>query len=248
MKTAIISFCLLILMVGGLNADQKILLVTGEWSPYTSEKIEGYGFFTEIVSAIFKDAGLEVEYKFYPWQRCESLVKSGTAFATFPYKVTEDRKKTYDFSHSLASSTGRFFYLKKRIKSDIKWESFTDLKPYSIGGTKGYWYEKPFKENGLKIYYGYNDENGIRNLWLERVDLLATEELVGWSLIKKMFPQEIDKFDTVKKPLNQDNLSLMISLSYPNAASIKEKFNVCLERIKGKGVYSKILKKHNIKQ
>ncbi len=246
MKKVLLVGCLILLVTVSVNAGQKVTLVTDEWEPYTSNKMEGYGFFTEIVTAIFKEAGLEVEYQFFPWKRCELNLRNGTVFAAFPYKMTEGRKATYDFSDAIANSTGRFFYLKSRIKSEVTWEKLEDLKSYKIGGTRGYWYEKEFNTAGLIIDYGTSDKLGFKKLKGGRFDLLATEELVGWELIKKLYPNEIDDFGIMKQPLNKDELRLMISRVYPDSAAITEKVNTALQRIKDNGVYSAILKKYKI--
>ncbi|MBF0573717.1 MAG: transporter substrate-binding domain-containing protein [Desulfamplus sp.] len=229
-------------------AGEKVVLVTGEWAPYTSEKMEGQGFFTEIVSAVFKEAGLEVEYKFHPWLRCEDTVQKGKAYAAFPYMINDERKKMYDFSEPLAKSTGRLFYLKSNLKSDVVWEKYEDLKKYKVGGTAGYWYEKAFTDAGVKLDLAVSDELGMKKLQGKRFDLLATDELVGWTLIKTLFPAEIDNFAVVKKPLNNDDLRLMVSKTYPDAAAITKKVNEALQRIKDKGIYSEILKKYNISE
>ncbi|MBF0203780.1 MAG: transporter substrate-binding domain-containing protein [Desulfamplus sp.] len=209
------------------TAKEKIILVTGEWPPYTSGKMEGYGFFTEIVSAVFKEAGFEVEYQFYPWLRCEKNIQNGNAYATFPYIINDERKAIYDFSDPFANSTGKFFYLKSNIKSDIVWEKYEDLKKYKIGGTAGYWYVKAFEEVGMKIDLAASDEIGMKKLYGGRFDLLATEELVGWSLIKTLFPAQLDNFGMVKKPLNTDELRLMVSRTYPEAASFTPSKSNC---------------------
>ncbi|MBF0203781.1 MAG: transporter substrate-binding domain-containing protein [Desulfamplus sp.] len=229
-------------------AKGKIILVTGEWPPYTSEKMKGYGFVTEIVSAIFKEAGLEVAYEFYPWLRCENHIKHGVAFAAFPYFINDERKAIYDFSDDLARATGRFFYLKSNIKTDVVWEKYEDFKEYKIGGTAGYWYQKAFEDAGIKLDLAATDELGIKKLRAGRFDLLATDELVGWSLIKEFFPAESNNFDIVKKPLNNDDLRLMVSRTYPEAASITKQVNEALQRIKIKGIYSEILKKYNMSE
>ncbi len=243
MKILIILY--LIFFSVAINAGQKVILATGEWAPYTSEKIKGHGFFTEIVSAVCKEAGLDIEYRFYPWLRCERSLKNGEAFAAFPYKRTDDRKLNFNFSAPLAKSTDKFFYLKNKIISEVKWNKFEDLKVYKIGGTFGYWYQKPFERAGLKIDLGYDDERGIKKLWGGRFDLLATNELVGWSLIKKMFPEDINKFDVVKKDLSSDALRLMMSRTYPDASAITKKINIAIKIIKKNGIYEKIIKKHN---
>ena len=163
---------MIVLLATPLSAGQKLTLVTGEWAPYTAEKMVGYGFFTEIVSAVFKEAGLNVEYKFLPWIRCEKEVKEGTAFAAFPYKITDERKQTYDFSDPIANSTGRFFYLKSRIKSEVKWAKLEDLKSHSVGGALGYWYEKDFATAGIKAFYGWGrqKESGLDGQTGDRYD------------------------------------------------------------------------------
>ncbi|MBF0233420.1 MAG: transporter substrate-binding domain-containing protein [Desulfamplus sp.] len=248
MKKSIIALSILLITAATCAASEKVILVTGEWAPYTSEKMEGYGFFTEIVSAVFKEAGIEFEYKFYPWLRCEDMVQKGKAFAAFPYALTDERKAVYDFSEPLAKSTGMFFYLKDRIKEDVVWEKYEDLKKYKVGGTAGYWYEKAFKDAGIELDLAVSDELGMKKLHGGRFDLLATEELVGWEIIKQLFPTEIDKFDIVKKPLNETSLHLMVSKSYPDASAITNKVNEALKKIKEKGIYSEILKKYNISE
>ncbi|MCP3925840.1 MAG: transporter substrate-binding domain-containing protein [Desulfobacterales bacterium] len=248
MKNLLIFVCFLLFLSSNILAKQKVVLVTGEWAPYTSKKMNGYGFFTEIVSAVFKESDFDVEYRFYPWLRCEHNLKKGIAYAAFPYKMTDERKKIFDFSDELANSKNKFFYLKKRIKSKIKWEKLEDLKPYAIGGTFGYWYKETFKEAGLSIDYGYTDKIGIMKLHAGRFDFLATNELVGWELIKTLFPEDLNKFATVKKPFSSDNLRLMISRTYPKAALITNRINKAINKIKAKGIYSQILIKYNLKE
>lgn len=245
-KKLLLVLLIIVFLATPLSAAQRVILVTGEWAPYTSEKMPGYGFFTEILSAVFKEARLDVEYKFLPWLRGEKEVKEGQAFAAFPYIITDERKQTFDFSDPIANSTGRFFYLKSRMKSEVNWEKFADLQSYSIAGTLGYWYQKNFNEAGLKVIYTATDLQGIKMLKAGRVDLLATEELVAWELIKENLPKDADKFAVVKKPLNKDELRLMVSRSYPEAAAINKKVNEAIKRIKQKGIYSAILKKYNI--
>jgi len=245
MKKMCMLLCFSLIFVASLAAE-KITMVTGDWPPYTSEKMAGKGFFTEIVTAVCKEAGVDVEYKFYPWLRSEKMVQDGEAFAVFPYFPSADRKKIYDFSDPLCNSTGKFFFLKEKIKSDVKWTTFADLKSHSIGGTLGYWYKKDFEAAGLNVDYAASDEQGVKKLEAGRFDLLATDELVGWDLIKSLFPKELDKFGTLSKPLNRDALCLMVSRKYPNSAAINQKLNLAIRQIKKNGVYSAILKKYNI--
>jgi polar amino acid transport system substrate-binding protein len=233
--------------VPAATAPIQILLATGEWKPYTSEKMEGLGAFTEIVSAAFEEMGQKPRYVFYPWKRAESETKDGKVFATFPYIMTDERKKDFDFSDPVMISTGKFFYLPERHKSEIVYNQLEDLQAYRVGGTLGYWYETPFKQAGLQVDYTSSDEQNIQKLYLDRVDLIASEELVGWAIIRALYPQEVNRFATVKKPLNEDPLRLMISKQYPGAAELTQRFNAALKAIYAKGIAQKILEKYGLK-
>ncbi len=230
------------------TTDQTVVLATGDWAPYTSETMENYGAFTEIVSAVFKEMGVPVKYVFYPWKRAEDEVKAGNVFAAFPYIETEERLKEYDFSEPVFISTGKFFYMPQKQKSEITYDKLEDLQSYQVGGVLGYWYEAPFKAAGLQTDYVHSDELNLQKLYAGRVDLAASEELVGWALIKKLYPQEVDQFATVEKPLNEDALRLIVSRKYPAAAGLLQKFNAALKIINTNGTMQQILIKYGLKK
>lgn len=264
MKIRLLSLCVLFIMalqIAGCAAttpvpatqkpapavdDQTVILATGDWAPYTSETMENYGAFTEIVSAVFKEMGTPVKYVFYPWNRAEEEVKAGRAFAAFPYIQTEERLKEYDFSDPVFVSTGKLFYMPKKQQSEITYDKLQDLLSFRVGGVLGYWYEAPFKEAGLQTEYVSSDELNIQKLYLGRVDLAASEELVGWALIKKLYPQEVDQFATVDKPLNEDPLRLLVSRKYPASAELIQKFNAALKTINENGIMQQILIKYGL--
>lgn len=71
--------------------------ITGEWLPYTSQKLEGQGVISAVVTAIVKEMGMKVEYLWMPWERGDMMVREGGAFAQFPNAKTETRAKSADF-------------------------------------------------------------------------------------------------------------------------------------------------------
>jgi ABC-type amino acid transport substrate-binding protein len=150
----------------------------------------------------------------------------------------------------LADSKGSLFYYipSKKISRDFNWKTFSDFRNYKTGGTIGYWYEKPFKDAGLDVDYSVSDEQGIKKLKYARIDILASEERVGWQLIHKLFPEDIEKFGVVKKSLNKDELRVMISRNYPDSHKIMMKLNAGIKKIKTNGKLKKILQSHGIKK
>lgn len=228
---------------------QRITLVTGEWAPYVSATMDRKGFFMEITDATFKEMGTAYDISFVPWSRAEAMVKEGTAFAALPYAPTEERMSTFDFSDEVAKSTGKLFAIKGgRVATTFSWSSYTDLKPFTIGGVRGYWYEPIFKEAALFVDYANADDLNVKKLSNMRVDLMPMDELGGWFLIKKLDPTNVDKYFTLEKPLSNSSLRLMVSRSYPDSVVILARFNLALAKIRKNGVYDAILRKYNLKR
>jgi len=234
---------LLFLINFNIIAKEKIVIVTNEWKPYVSKEMEDLGLLPNLINEVFKKIDIEVEYKFYPWRRGEEMVRNGKAFGTFPYRVTDSRKNVYDFSESLIYSRGLFFYLKNNFEEGLKWDNYEDLLKYNVSGVMGYWYEEPFSKYKLKVDYSATEEIALRKLYTGRVDILAGDELVMWNLIKEIFPDNIDDFDTSSNPLNDDDLHIIVSKDNFQSKLILEKFNKALKEMKVTGEYEKIMNK-----
>ena len=241
MKSAIASFLIFVLSCSSVQAE-KLLVVIGEWAPYTSEHLEGYGMMTEIVSAVFQDMGHELEIRFYPWPRCLHLVKRGKAWATFPYLKTESRTRRILFSDPLGESTMKLFHYKST--KEYSFENWEDLRRYKLGGISGYFYEDAFETAGLAANYSIDTFSGLRKLHSGRIELLAEDELAGWQAIKMNFPDEVQHFGTVEKPLYRGPLYLLISQHLPGAEELLDEFNSSLQHIKENGTYGMIIDKY----
>jgi len=241
-----IVFLILLINLKVFAFKDELPLSTGEWPPYTSENINGYGFCTEIVSAIVNEMGLKPKYYFYPWKRTENAVKHGLVFGAFPYALTEERAKEYDFSDLIMENKTLFFYNKKYIKEKPVWITLQDLKQYEIGGCQGFSYVQTLTNAKLNIELVSLDKFNVRKLYANRIDLAIFDELVGWNLIKEHYPNNIDIFDTLYKPFDTGNSHLMISRKYPNSKELTNRFNKALIRIKEKNIYQKIFNKYGI--
>ncbi len=224
---------------------RTIKFVTGEYDPYVSKEIVGYGMVTEIISATVKEMGFEPEYMFYPWKRCEATVKKARAWATFPYTYTEERANQFLYSAGLIVTTDKFFYYKKRFEKKIIWNKLEDLMSFKMGGVLGYFYEKEFNQAGLDMYYSDIERAALKLLKFGRTDLLLLDEAVGWNLIRKYYPQEIDDFGVLDKAYLISGNYLMVSKNYPDSQKLLNKFNIAFKQIKHKGIIDQILNKYN---
>jgi polar amino acid transport system substrate-binding protein len=231
-----------------LGFSEEVILTTGEWAPYTTKKLEGKGYCSEIISNAFKNAGMDVTFKFFPWKRAEKSVSAGKSFGCFPYLVSVERQKEFDFSDDIAFSRGVFFFRKDKLTNKPTWQDISDLKHLRIGGVLGYWYEKEklFEKSGIKVDYVAKDALNVKKLDKGRVDLIILDEVQGWDIIK-LTSNNAKHFDTLDKPLNESKLHVMVSRKYPNSKEILAKFNTGLRKFKQQPEYIAILKRFGLK-
>lgn len=222
-----------------------IVLTTGEWAPYTGEALAEYGFFTELVSAVFDEMGKTPKYEFYPWERAEKAIGDGGAWGAFPYSTNEERAKTFAFSDNIAYGRTVFFYYKPQMEA-VSWEKLEDLQAYTVGTVTGYYHEAMFAEAKLNVDASADEASGVKKLQAGRIDLFPMADLVGWALIKELFPDEVDNFGILDKPLDQTELCIMVLKSDGEALKLLDEFNAALQTIKDNGVYDEILAKYGL--
>ncbi|CAG1022902.1 hypothetical protein DOJK_01976 [Patescibacteria group bacterium] len=220
--------------VSGFSKSDTVILATDDWQPYIVKGQPQQGEFAKIVIDVFNKIGMKTEFIYAPWKRVESIVNSGQAFAGIPYSYTDERAKTFDYSVPIMDSVYVFLYNKKLYPKGISYRELNELAGYRIGGVTGYWYEGVFKQAGLNVEYVTNDEQGIKKLYAGRIDLAATDQLVGRLLIKKLYPKETELFGEIEQPFAHQCLHLMVSRQYPNAAQLTQKFNSMFQKLYNK--------------
>ena len=248
MKMILFGVALSILVMTSLPilATDELPFVTGEWPPYSSEQIDGYGVCTEIVSAIVQEMGMIPKYNFFPWRRAELMVQQGEAFGAFPYAPNPERQENFDFSEMLLQHKMVFFYNQQAMSQPPTWTTLADLRAYRIGGVMGNNYESAFTNAGLTVHYVNSEKLNVNLLYANRVDLILTDEAVGRYLIQQLYPAERDIFGVLAKSFKTGNSHLMISRAYPFAERLRVQFNEAFQRIKANGTYRAILTKYGI--
>lgn len=218
------SFCLIILCYSNsvYAETDTVILATGDWQPYVVKDKPETGIFTQIVINVFNTMGMKTKFVYAPWKRVEVIVNKGQAFAAIPYSYTNERAKIFNYSIPIMDSTYIFLYNKKRYPNGIHYKELNDLKSYRIGGVIGYWYDSLFKEAGLNVEYVASDEQSIKKLYSGRIDLAATDTLVGQMLIKELYPKQTEVFGELAPSFAHQCLHLMVSKHYPNAEQLTQ--------------------------
>ncbi len=221
--------------------EPPLVLLSGEWQPYVGERLVDQGFITELVKAVFEKMERKVSVKWLPWVRGEQAVLKGEYFATFPYANSAERDPLFLFSDPLFYTQTVFFYNTK-FNRNIKFEQWSDLKGYRIGGVRGYGYVPSIQKRGLNLHLVNTPKQLVKMLLRNRVDLIAINLTAGWEMIDRHYQANYNEFATLEKKVNsKHSIHLMISKKYPGALALKAEFNQALSEIKSQGIYDIIM-------
>lgn len=246
MKALILSVVFALFAAYPALADKSVLLVTNEYAPYVTGVERRPGFFYEVVVAAFERVGVKADIQFRPWRRCAMLVEEGVAFGAFPYAKTRERSEYANFSDSIGECRNVFFYLRGRL-GDFDYTGLADLRRFSIAGTSGNYYEEIFKRARLRVDYAPGEASGVRKVWEMRTDLFAEDEMVGWTLINRIFPSNKKMFGSTPTPWNINQQHIMVSVRYPGSRKLMERFNRGLKAIREDGTYRLIYERYMTK-
>ncbi|MDT8991375.1 transporter substrate-binding domain-containing protein [Curvibacter sp. APW13] len=229
--------------------EMEVVFATGEYPPFTSQGLPEQGATTALVTAICQAAGLRPVYRFYPWRRAESMVETGEAFAAFPYGINKERKERFDFSDVLYMVRNAVVYHAKDNDKNLppRFEKLQDLRAYRVGVIQGSFAEGPLRESGVRYETASTVEQSIKKLQAGRIDLYIDDQAVIFDAVSRLYPDQVDRFRALPKAFNEQAANhLMVSRSYPNAATLLLKFNAGLAAIKASGEYQRIVRKYRL--
>ena len=150
------------------------------------------------------------------------------------------------FSTAAVHCESPFFYHKDYFPDAAWWNTLKDLKSYTIGGVRGYWYEADFAKAGLNVKYTTHPEESLKKLQVGRIQLFPVTDVVGWHLVEKLFPDSKNRFGTLEKPYDTVPAYLMVSKAYPNSEHLLKQFDEMFQKTKETGEYQNVLKKNKI--
>lgn len=227
---------------------QQVLFNTGEWEPFTSDKLPQQGCATELVSAICKAGGIDPAFHFFPWLRAEALVETGEAFAAFPYAMNDSRKATFDFSDPLFYTAPKFIHrVDGRSFGSLRATSLADLKAYSVALLAGTWTERDLRAAGIRIHLVNSLDSGVKMLQSGRVDFLVEDETAAFAAIGRVCPDEAESFRSLRNTFwGTTGNHLIVSRRYPGASELLGRFNKGLKEIRRNGTYQRITWKYKM--
>ncbi len=238
---------------GTADTEKPILIVTGEYLPYTSQYLENQGFLTEMIKKTMAAAGKAYEIRFYPWARCQEMVASGEAWASFPYGHSEYNDENFLFSDVIYQATHRFYYYGENEKigpATQKFSEIADFKDYILGGAGGYWYGGPkdFHDLGVQVEWAGGTDALVKMLRAKRIDFFIEDNLVFEEAVQRLYPEETGDFLTLPVDAKIQSYYLIVSKDYPESEALAQSFNTALGELEANGVLKEIVEDNTIKQ
>jgi polar amino acid transport system substrate-binding protein len=236
----------------GVHAAEAVRFAIGEWAPYTGQGLEQSGMAAEVVSAACKAAGLEAEYAFFPWKRAEANVETGTFFATFPYRETQDRASKFRYSETLYKSSNAILLHRGNPRTaHFKYSGAEDLRDFKVGTLAGSdAISGPLRKAGIQVEEVQGVQQNLQKLEGQRIDCVIDDKPVLFQALTKHYAADSGRRNQFWfgeggfGPATE--YKLLVSRRYPGAQELLEKFNAGLRRIKQNGEFERILKKFGL--
>lgn len=241
MKLALFILCLMA-AVQTASGGEVIRITTGDFPPWTSEKLKHGGFTNHVISEAFALEGYTVEFTFYPWKRAYDAAKEGEKFqATSYWYPSERRREDFYYSDPLQEDAIVFFHLKSNPLPH--WETLEDLRGRHIGATEGFTYTDEFwaasAAGVLNIEVAISDKINFRKLLKGRIDLFPSDPLVGRRILLEEFGLKAAEAVTYDpRPLTAVTGHLLFSKNAENVEELLAAFNRGLAKLKASGRYA----------
>lgn len=219
------------------HAHPVVRVGTGDWVPYVDQQREDGGALSRLVRDIFKAAGYQVEFVYYPWDRNLLMLEHGSLDAVMPYSCSAPRRRISECSDPVVQGEIVLF---QRTDQQLNWARIEDLKSFSIATTLGYSYGPQFDaavQNGqLQVQQSGKEDTGFRLLELGRVDFHPQDRAVGYAMLRRMFTPEARAVITHhSRVLNTEPLHLLFRKGDARADRLRKIFNTGLRRLAESG-------------
>lgn len=251
---------LLVLVISNLTclsayAKETLSIRADEWCPYNCDPTAGNpGFMVEIVTEIFSQKGIEIDYKLLNWARAVQDTERGDYDAIIG--ATKDDAPNFIFPTEKIGDSKNCFYTKPESKWEYK--GIKSLENIILGVIKGYSYFEELDNyvkspaNKKKIDENFGEDVQMRlinKLHSNRMDaFVENENVIQYMLTANSKEIGSNKIKTAGcAPVSQ---SLFIAFS-PKKASSKaraEMFDNGLKEMKKNGKLTEITKKYGIKK
>lgn len=218
------------------------------WEPYISNQLPANGLAVNVVTAVFKNAGYQIEMEFMPWQRVAEGMGDGTVDISVASWYNETRALETQFT--MPYLTNELVIIKRKLdgltySTPEEFKSYINQRGYRLAVFKDYGYGDEFSEIAPLVslnYYKYCKQM-VRDVANKSTDLALLDHWTASSSLEHT--KNVADHLEIMPTLIERSLHVTISKKNSEHKQIAEAFNKSLAQMKEDGRYQAILKKHN---
>ncbi len=241
-----IWICILSLMPVGIIYSQDFIIAGIKSPPLQfreDSKIQGINI--EILDLISKKTGISFTYEIYDSvPRLFHQLKTGSADMTFQISRNADRMTWLTYpEESYINLSWNFFILRKN-RGKIKYESFQDLKGLVIGIVQEVSYTPEFLNSGLKFDISTKMRLQLKKLLAGRFDAAPLTTINTLYIAKKQ--GVLDQLTYLPKPVKSKPYYAAFSKAskHPLKAKLFQQYDHLIQKMKEDGTIIKIYEKY----
>jgi polar amino acid transport system substrate-binding protein len=236
----------IILFAATAVADEKptkIRLTNGEWAPYQSKDLPGYGVSSQLVTKAFEAVGIEVEYGFFPWNRAMLLVEQGAWDGTFMWVLTPERERLYLASDPLFVLREVIFYSKD---NPVEATELEDLNGKVMGALDSSAFGQQFAplidDGSIIVARVPNNQQLFQMLAMGRVDFVPELETSGYeAALEHLTEDQQEQISHLERLTYPWSYHLLISRQTEHGPYFVDAFNRGMEIIRANGEFDRII-------
>jgi len=234
-----LSKTLFFLLLGLSICAQELKIVTEEYPPFNYEEDGNIkGFSTEIVEEILRRMDKKIDIELLPWSRAYNLTLTKEGYALFSVVKSQDREPYFKWVGPIIESSRSVFWGLEGKEYGIK--KLEDAKRYKIGTYKNDADEQYLIAQGFQnLDSVVSNEQNLKKLLSGRIDLWATGDTVGYSMLEKIGAK------TKIKPvftIREEQMYIAFSKSTPQDTI--NKWQKILDDMKKDGFYDNLAEKY----
>lgn len=243
MIKALLRILLAVGVIQSVSASNKPVTVYTEQMPpynYNGANNSVIGINADIVRLLFKRINQPVNIELMPWPRAykNTISKAGNGLISTAY--TSERAELFKWVGPIASSKG---YLYKLGDKNIKINTLSDAKDYTVAAIRGGVYHQAFLrlgfEEGNNLILFTHAEDYLVPFIKGDIDLILGSDIVIPFLIKKYKIEHLNIETAIKMPDFSGNY---IAFNIDTNEDLIKSLNSALQEIKANGEFDEIVK------
>ncbi|WCE28840.1 substrate-binding periplasmic protein [Vibrio sp. SCSIO 43137] len=241
------KYCLILMLLisslfmsGQALAEKKVLLSSINLPPYTGEQLPEHGFFSQIVTRAFAEAGYKVEYQYRPWRRALQEAKTGSVDGVMTAYWEKSSAEYLEYPDVVWKVTVVVAVLPNQL---ITYSGkVSDFRGYTIGVVSGSVVSKHLTSEGITTQDVLDHTQNILKLAAGRIDAMIIPDAVLRYKLSLLATEgkkiEARRLDT---PYKVYDMYVAFSKANPEYKTLTQDFNRGIQLLKSKGEFDRIV-------